>query len=169
KYVSWTLSKTTKYPGDCGVPGCTPGALVAPNLTNTSLTVPLVPPGSRFMDRLNQLDVGIRRTFAIRERIHVQTQVEMFNVNNAHTVLLETQTLGTSVKPFVAGGLGGTPQALLQPRLLRVALQFKFCRLGYCLEAMRPRPVRRLPVAATSLGRPSCSRSPLFCHWQCGR
>ena len=126
KYVSWPLSKTTKYPGDCGVPGCTPGALVAPNLTNTSLTVPLVPPGSRFMDRLNQLDVGIRRTFAIRERIHVQTQVEMFNVNNAHTVLLETQTLGTSVKPFVAGGLGGTPQALLQPRLLRVALQFKF-------------------------------------------
>ena len=93
------------------------------------------------MDRLNQLDVGIRRTFAIRERIHVQTQVEMFNVNNAHTVLLETQTLGTSVKPFVAGGLGGTPQALLQPRLLRVALMGAAIGRSV-IGRLRPRRIR---------------------------
>ena len=78
------------------------------------------------MDRLNQFDIGLRRTFVFRERFKLQPQVDMFNVTNAHTVLLETQALGNSVKPFAPGGLGGTPQALLQPRLLRVAVQFKF-------------------------------------------
>jgi hypothetical protein len=78
------------------------------------------------MDRLNQFDIGLRRTFAIKEKFRIQAQAEMFNVNNSHAVLLETQALGTSVKPFVEGGIGGTPQSLLQPRLLRLALQFHF-------------------------------------------
>ncbi len=129
KYVNWTLSRTQKYPTDCNVAGCTPGGPVFPTatfLTNSSLTIPLVAPGTRFMDRLNQFDIGLRRTFVFREKFRIQAQADMFNVNNSHAVLLETQALGTSVKPFVSGGLGGTPQSLLQPRLLRLALQFHF-------------------------------------------
>jgi Carboxypeptidase regulatory-like domain/TonB-dependent Receptor Plug Domain len=129
KYVTWNLTRTSRYPADCSVPGCTPGGLVFPSatfLTNPSLSVPLVAPGTRFMDRLHQVDLGIRRTFVIRERFRVQAQADMFNVNNSNAVLLETQTLGNSVAPFVPGGLGGTPQSLLQPRLLRLALQVHF-------------------------------------------
>ena len=129
KYVNWTLSRTSKYPTDCTVTGCTPGGAVFASptfLTNSQLTIPLVAPGSRFMDRLNQFDIGLRRTFVIKDKFRIQAQADMFNVNNSHAVLLETQALGTSVKPYVEGGLGGTPQSLLQPRLLRLALQFHF-------------------------------------------
>ena len=62
----------------------------------------------------------------IRERMRLQFQADVFNVNNSHAVLAETQTLGTTIKPLVDGGPGGTPQSLLQPRLMRLALQFHF-------------------------------------------
>jgi len=52
--------------------------------------------------------------------------MQIFNVINASTVLTETQTLGSTVKPFVAGGPGGTPSVILNPRMLRLNLQFKF-------------------------------------------
>ena len=137
KAVNWTLTSGTRYPFDCGVPGCTPGALVIPagiKLTNPSETIPLVAPGSRFLDRLQQLDLGVRRVFHIRERMVVSPQLDVFNVNNSHAVLSETQALGTSgtntftglVSTFRNGGPGGTPQTLLAPRLLRLSVQFKF-------------------------------------------
>jgi hypothetical protein len=59
----------------------------------------------------------------IRERMRLQFQADVFNVNNSHAVLAETQTLGTTIKPLVDGGSGGIPQSLLQPRLMRLALQ----------------------------------------------
>lgn len=125
KFVSWTINKATRYPADCNC-GSLAGTLVAPTLTNPSLTIPLVAPGTRFRDRLNQVDLGLRRNFAIRESMRLQIQAEVFNVNNSHAVLAETQTLGTTIKPFVVGGPGGSPQTLLQPRLLRLAAQFHF-------------------------------------------
>jgi hypothetical protein len=53
-------------------------------------------------------------------------EMQLFNVINASTVLVENQTLGTSVKPFVSGGAGGTPSVILNPRMLWLNLQFKF-------------------------------------------
>jgi hypothetical protein len=53
-------------------------------------------------------------------------EMQLFNVINASTVLTETQTLGPNVKPFVAGGPGGTPSVILNARMLRLNLQFKF-------------------------------------------
>jgi len=137
KSVTWTITNSTRYPFDCSVPGCTPGALVMPagvTLRNASESIPLVAPGSRYLDRLVQLDLGIRRVFTIRERVTVSPQIDVFNVTNSHTVLTETQALGTAgtntflglVNTFKDGGLGGTPQTLLAPRLLRLAVQFKF-------------------------------------------
>jgi hypothetical protein len=137
KAVNWTLTSATRYPFDCSVPGCTPGALVIPTgvkLTNPSETIPLVAPGSRYLDRLQQLDLGIRRVFRFRDHITISPQLDVFNVNNAHSVLSETQALGTTgantftglVSTFRDGGPGGTPQTLLTPRLLRLSVQFKF-------------------------------------------
>jgi hypothetical protein len=60
--------------------------------------------------------------------------MDVFNVNNSHAVLTETQALGTSgtntftslFSTFKDGGPGGTPQTLLTPRLLRLSAQFRF-------------------------------------------
>ena len=132
KYVNWTINKATKYPVDCV--GCAAGTTVFPGLTNPSLLLPLVAPGSRYNDRLNQVDVGIKRTFKFRESMRLQLQLDVFNVNNAHTVLVETQNLGSRLSPapgtvgpdYRVGGAGGTPTQILQARLLRLALQFHF-------------------------------------------
>lgn len=137
KAVTWAITNTTRYPFDCSVPGCTPGALVIPSgvtLRNASESIPLVSPGTRYLDRLAQLDLGLRRVFRIRERMTISPQIDVFNVNNAHTVLTETQALGTSgtntftslVSTFRDGGPGGTPLTLLTPRILRASVQFKF-------------------------------------------
>jgi hypothetical protein len=37
---------------------------------------------------------------------------EIFNVINANTVLTESETLGTSVAPYLPGGIGGQPSAI---------------------------------------------------------
>ncbi len=125
KTVTWTITRTTRYPNDCNC-GALAGTVVAPTLTNTSLSIPLVAPGSRYLDRLNQVDLGVRRNFKFGEHKTVQAQIDVFNLTNSSTVLSETQTLGSTVKPFVDGGPGGTPQSLIQPRLLRLALQYRF-------------------------------------------
>jgi hypothetical protein len=103
-------------------------------LTNASETIPLRPPGSRFYDRLVQVDLGLRRVFKINERWTISPQVDAFNVNNSSAVLTETTALGTNgansflslASTFKDGGPGGTPQTLLSPRLLRLSVQVKF-------------------------------------------
>jgi carboxypeptidase family protein len=126
KYVNWDVTANTTYPADCA--GCPAGQKLFATgfLTNPTERIQLSVPGSRYNDRLNELDLGIKRTFAFREKYHLQAQLDVFNVTNSNTVLIETQSLGNSIKPFVLGGFGGNPQGVLQPRLLRLALQFHF-------------------------------------------
>jgi hypothetical protein len=124
--VNWTITRGTRYPADCAVPGCTPGALVLPTLTNPSVTVPLIAPGSRFRDRQNQLDLGLRRTFRLGGSRRVDAQLDVFNALNSNAVLTESFALGNSVAPFLEGGPGGTPLSIFQPRILRIATQFRF-------------------------------------------
>jgi hypothetical protein len=40
--------------------------------------------------------------------------------------LTESQTLGPTVKPYLAGEPGGQPSVILNPRMVRLNLQFKF-------------------------------------------
>jgi hypothetical protein len=124
KTVNWTISPTTKYPADCNCPN--PGGLVDPDLKQGSETIQLIAPGSRLTPQLTQVDIGARRVFRIHEKYTIIPEMQVFNVINASTVLNETQTLGGTVKPFVAGGPGGTPSVILNPRMLRLNLQFKF-------------------------------------------
>ena len=124
KEVYWTLTSTTKYPANCNCPS--PGATVNPGLLQGSETIMLVAPGSRLTPQLNQLDIAIRRGFVIRDRWNIKAEGQIFNLLNANTVYQENQTLGTSVTPFVKGGIGGTPAAILNPRMLRLVVQVKF-------------------------------------------
>ncbi len=122
--VNWSITPSTTYPKDCNCPN--PGGVVDKDLKQGSEVIPLIAPGSRLTPRLNQLDVGMRRIFHIRERMTVSGEVQVFNLINANTVLTESYTLGTSIKPYVAGGPGGQPSVIANPRMLRLSMQFKF-------------------------------------------
>jgi len=99
---------------------------VDPGLRQGSETIQLIAPGSRLTPQLTQFDIGARRVFRIHEKYTIIPEMQLFNVINASTVLVETQSLGTTIKPFVSGGPGGTPSVILNPRMLRLNLQFKF-------------------------------------------
>jgi hypothetical protein len=86
----------------------------------------LVPPGSRLTPQLTQLDIGIRRGFVIQDRYNIKAEAQIFNLLNSNAVTAEAQTLGSSVTPFIKGGIGGVPTAILNPRMLRVAVQLRF-------------------------------------------
>jgi hypothetical protein len=129
--VSWTLNRgTTRYPTDCAVPGCTPGGVVLASrfAGDPAVTVQLASPGTRYQPRWNQLDFGVRRTFRFRRGVTVQGQVDLFNALNANPVLTEGTALSTTVAPFLSSdpNAGGTPTTILQPRIIRLAAQFRF-------------------------------------------
>jgi hypothetical protein len=111
----WTLTRTTRYPANCAAP-CTPGALVVPNLTNANYTLDLTPPGSDYYLRQNQLDWGLRKLFRVKQ-YSFSAQMDLFNALNSSYVQTQITTLGSSL---------GTPTKILQPRLLRLAMQMRF-------------------------------------------
>jgi hypothetical protein len=53
-------------------------------------------------------------------------EAQIFNLLNVNTVLTESYTLGSTIKPYAEGGPGGQPSAIEAPRMLRLNLQFKF-------------------------------------------
>jgi hypothetical protein len=135
KTVSWTVSPATVYPANCV--GCTPGTRVDPGLNQGSETITLVAPGSRLTPRLNQLDVGIRKSFRFRERFTLVGEAQVFNMTNSNAPLVESFALGTDAAPFLAPsacggsaaancGTGGTVSSFQNPRLLRLSMQLKF-------------------------------------------
>ena len=104
--VNWQISPTTRVNG----------ALVIPNMTESSLTIALIPPNSKFLDRWNQLDLAVKRSFKFGRR-EVMADVNLFNALNSGVVLGENQTFGTAL---------GTPSSILKNRMLRLAVQAKF-------------------------------------------
>jgi hypothetical protein len=68
----------------------------------------------------------VRKVFHVREKFTLMGEAQFFNAFNSNAVLTESYTLGTAVKPYAAGASGGVPTAILNPRLVRLNLQFKF-------------------------------------------
>ncbi|MBI3491335.1 MAG: TonB-dependent receptor [Acidobacteria bacterium] len=81
-----------------------------------SVTVNLVPPGSKYLNRWNELDLSFRKVFRIG-KYRVDGALDMFNALNTNVVLSENQNFGSAL---------GQPLAVLQGRLLRVSSQIKF-------------------------------------------
>jgi hypothetical protein len=128
--VGWTITRgSTRYPADCTVPGCVPGAVVLPSRfpSDPSVTLQLVAPGTRYEPRWDQLDFGIRRSFRFNST-QVMLQIDLFNALNANNVLSETTTLSTSVAPYLSSDstAGGLPTSILQPRIIRLGAQLRF-------------------------------------------
>ena len=113
--TKWSIGRTTRYAADCKGP-CTPGALVIPNLTPASLVLDLVAPGQAYYDRQTQLDAGLRKIFRFR-KYQFSGQVDVFNVLNVSYVKNQNTTFGSSL---------GQPLDVLNPRLLRLAMQMRF-------------------------------------------
>ena len=111
----WNISRTTRYAADCQGP-CTPGALVIPSLTPASYLVDLVAPGTAYYARQNQLDFGVRKIFRIR-KVQYSGQFDLFNLTNSSYIKSQNNTIGPSL---------GQPTSILQPRLLRIAIQARF-------------------------------------------
>jgi len=122
--VTWSISSTTKYPANCNCPN--PGGVVDPGLAQGAESVVLVAPGSRLGPRLNQVDVNFRKKFRIREKYTIQGELGIFNLFNTNTVLSQGMSLGSSVTPFLAGGPGGTPTTIENPRMFRANMQVHF-------------------------------------------
>ena len=111
----WSIARTTRYAANCIGP-CTPGALVIPNMTAATYVLDLTPPGSDYYERLNQLDLGVRRIFRVG-KYRFSGQMDLFNVNNASFVKTQTTTFGPSL---------GQVLSTLQPITMRLALQMRF-------------------------------------------
>ena len=92
------------------------GRAIVPNLTPASVTVPLIAPGSQYLERWNQVDVRLARKFTVRG-VQAQGQFDVFNVLNANTVLGEVETFGTSLH---------RPTSILQGRLFAAGVQVSF-------------------------------------------
>ena len=111
----WSIGRTTTYAADCKG-ACTPGALVIPNLTPATYVVDLVAPGAAFYERQNQIDLGVRKIFRYKG-VQYSGQFDVFNATNSSYIKSQNTTLGPSL---------GQPLSILQPRLLRLAIQARF-------------------------------------------
>jgi hypothetical protein len=80
------------------------------------VTVRLIPPGSQYLNRWNQLDVQIKRVFNLRN-VRFEPGVDIYNVFNSNVVLVQNQSFGSAL---------GQPQRVLQGRLLRLTGQIIF-------------------------------------------
>jgi hypothetical protein len=115
--TQWLLTRTTRYPTNCPAP-CPAGALVIPNLTIGSLTVPLVAPGTEFLPRLNQLDLSLAKWFQLG-RTRIQGQFDVFNAFNKNTDLSYRSANATTAAYLV-------PASVLQGRQIRLGMQMKW-------------------------------------------
>jgi hypothetical protein len=91
-------------------------ASVFPGGRTQPVTVNLIPPGSRYLKRWNELDLTLRRVIKVG-RFRVDGALDIFNSLNSNVVLQQNENLGSAL---------GRPQAVLQGRLLRLSSQIKF-------------------------------------------
>jgi hypothetical protein len=87
-----------------------------PNLTQAQVSVKLIPPGSKYGDRWNQVDMRFAKKFQV-DKLKLQPQVDMFNLFNANPVVGQVQTFGPSLD---------RPTSVLLGRLFAVSVQVDF-------------------------------------------
>ena len=81
--------------------------------------MPLLEPGSRYQDRLQQLDLRLARTF-VAGSVRVKPMVDLYNLFNASTAVLVNDTYG------VTGAAWLQPQQLFQGRYAKLGVQVTF-------------------------------------------
>jgi hypothetical protein len=144
--TSWQVSTTTTYPtlnGQAYCPACPNGVApwaanqrVVPTTVNgtdasTILTVQLIPYSSddQFTDRVNQLDLKFAKTFSVN-RFKIAPTLELFNVFNSNSVILQRQTNyvppPASVNGIAQPTLFEQPSGILNGRIMGIGAQVRW-------------------------------------------
>jgi len=113
----WLITPTTRYAANCQSP-CTPGALVNPGMTVSSMSVPLVAPATELADRIQQLDLNVGKWIRIG-RAQVQPRIDVFNVLNRSDVVAwrSLNYLTSSYKQ---------PSTVIQGRITQIGLNMRW-------------------------------------------
>ena len=83
------------------------------------MTLPLVPGGTEFFDRINQLDLSLAKSFTVGGGRRVQLQADLFNALNGNPVLgVRSVNFGTATYNQV--------NAIQNPRIMRLGVQLKW-------------------------------------------
>jgi hypothetical protein len=118
------------------------------NASQLGETINLVAPGAVRTDRLNQFDISLKRTFKFRDKYTIEPTVQVFNLLNTNALVTQTTAVAASygattaagvaqfLDPSKCGGvnaagaavcgLGGNASVVTNPRLMRLAIIFKF-------------------------------------------
>ncbi len=107
----------TSYPGGLLNVNYTVDRTIIPALTQTSVIVPLIKPGTKYRGQWNQLDLGFAKVVTFSDGRNVRLQVDLFNSLNANTVLNQNQNYGPALDQ---------PTEILQGRVIRLGAQFHF-------------------------------------------
>jgi hypothetical protein len=111
--VTWNVSRAA-FLAATRAAGYNNGNGVA--LTQSSVNVPLIPPGTKFLDRQNQADLRLKRVFTFG-RVQVEGQVDAYNAFNSGVILSRVQTYGSALD---------RPASILQGRLIRFGAQLRW-------------------------------------------
>jgi hypothetical protein len=76
----------------------------------------LIPPGAKYLERWNQLDISVKRRFTMKG-VEILPSIDVFNLNNSSVVLTEQETFGPAL---------GFPLSTLPGRLMRLGVMVKF-------------------------------------------
>jgi hypothetical protein len=121
-----TVTGTTRYttcPGNSASQGCVVGALMAPGLIGSALSVPLAPPNTELTPRINQVDFSIAKRITIGG-IRFDPKIDLFNAFNSsdyYTVRTDPPSFTPTATPGVSSGTYMFPGSILQGRILRIA------------------------------------------------
>jgi carboxypeptidase family protein len=89
----------------------------APLTKGQSETIPLILPGSKYLERMNQLDLRITRKFSLANKGDWQLQVDLFNALNSHPITAVSTTYGSQLD---------VPTGILQSRIVSIGAQLHF-------------------------------------------
>jgi len=92
-------------------------ALGRPSGGSGSIDVNVIPPGTVFGERFNQLDLRLTKIIPIGDTTRLRAMFDLFNLFNANAVTREQPGFGTTWL---------TPQVIMPGRLIKFAFQFDF-------------------------------------------
>jgi hypothetical protein len=86
-------------------------------LTQASVTLPLVAPGTKFLKQQNELDFAVGKSFRRGNGQSVRLRLDIFNALNSSWVETQNMTYGPTLD---------RPTSIMQARLFRITAQYHF-------------------------------------------
>ena len=93
------------------------GRALVPNLTQTTVSVPLIAPGTKYLPQVNQVDFSLSKSLDVGGARRVRLHLDLFNALNSNVVLFQNQTWGSSLDQV---------QSIILGRLVRIGVQFHY-------------------------------------------